>query len=121
PRPVLGTLYVAPRTPLEEKIAAIWGAVLGIDQIGVEDNFFELGGNSLLGIGLIAQLRRELQLDRLPAHILYEAPSVSLLAEQVQRPADESVLIEDRHDQNRDAKLRGKLAQLRRRARPEAS
>ncbi|MBV9354951.1 MAG: SDR family NAD(P)-dependent oxidoreductase, partial [Chloroflexi bacterium] len=46
PRPVLGTLYVAPRTPLEEKIAAIWGAVLGIDQIGVEDNFFELGGNS---------------------------------------------------------------------------
>src|SRR5690606_24494046 len=32
--------YVAPRTPLEEELAALWREVLGVDRVGVEDSFF---------------------------------------------------------------------------------
>jgi amino acid adenylation domain-containing protein len=39
---------VPPRTPAEERIAAIWREALGLEQVGVEDNFFEIGGHSLL-------------------------------------------------------------------------
>ncbi|MFL9889242.1 amino acid adenylation domain-containing protein, partial [Paraburkholderia agricolaris] len=37
---------VAPRTPLEAALLAIWQGVLGRDDIGVTDNFFEVGGDS---------------------------------------------------------------------------
>ena len=79
PRPVLGTTFIAPRNEVEARVAALWQAVLGIEQIGIDDNFFELGGNSLLGIGLVDRLRKEFQ-QTLPAHVLYEAPTVSALA-----------------------------------------
>jgi len=36
--------FVAPRTPLELRIAEIWQDMLGADQVGVYDNFFDLGG-----------------------------------------------------------------------------
>ena len=32
--------YVAPRTPAEEALAAIWADVLKLDRVGVHDNFF---------------------------------------------------------------------------------
>src|SRR6185437_1437381 len=44
--------YVAPGTPSEITLAAIWTDLLGADPIGVEDNFFELGGHSLLATQL---------------------------------------------------------------------
>src|SRR5262249_55840398 len=34
--------YVAPSTPVEERVAAVWSRVLGVDQVGVDDSFFEL-------------------------------------------------------------------------------
>ena len=46
-RPDMQQRYVAPRTSIEERIAAIWAAVLGVDRVGVVDDFFDLGGNSL--------------------------------------------------------------------------
>ncbi|MBV9355450.1 MAG: hypothetical protein JO023_07960, partial [Chloroflexi bacterium] len=88
--PVLGTLYVAPRTPLEEKIAAIWGAVLGIDQIGVEDNFFELGGNSLFAT-LITTQCRDVFRAQLPLTLLFEAPTISEFAEAIELALIEEV------------------------------
>ncbi|MDG9931373.1 non-ribosomal peptide synthetase, partial [Pseudomonas sp. GD04042] len=36
--------YVAPRTVLEQSIAAIWAEVLKVERVGLTDNFFELGG-----------------------------------------------------------------------------
>lgn len=80
-RPELGTSYVAPGTDLERQIAAIWSEALGISDIGVHDNFFELGGNSLLGVDLVARLRRELTQNGFAPHVLYLAPTVSALAE----------------------------------------
>ena len=39
--------FVAPSTPTEEALAAIWAELLAIDKVGAEDDFFELGGHSL--------------------------------------------------------------------------
>ena len=44
------------------------------------DNFFDLGGNSLIGVGVVDAIRRALNLDHLPAHMLYQAPTVSAFA-----------------------------------------
>ncbi|MEH2149874.1 amino acid adenylation domain-containing protein [Nostoc sp.] len=46
---------VAPRTPIEEKLAQIWAQVLRVEQIGIHDNFFELGGDSILSIQIISR------------------------------------------------------------------
>jgi hypothetical protein len=45
---VLNRPYVAPRNPVEAKLAEIWQEVIGRDRVGIEDNIFEIGGDSLL-------------------------------------------------------------------------
>ena len=50
--------YVAPRNPVEETLAAIWGAVLGVEKVGIHDNFFELGGDSILSFQVSARSRQ---------------------------------------------------------------
>ena len=47
--------YIAPSTPIEKTLAAIWAEVLRIEQVGIEDNFFELGGDSILSLQIIAK------------------------------------------------------------------
>ena len=83
PRPDVGTSFVEPQTDIEKQIAAIWSDVLGIEPIGINDNFFDLGGNSLLGVSLFGRMRKALKLEKLPAHVLYEAPTVSSQAEYI--------------------------------------
>ncbi|HIQ21835.1 MAG TPA: hypothetical protein EYH34_11455 [Planctomycetes bacterium] len=73
---------VAPRTPLEEKIAAVWADVLGVDRVGVEDNFFQLGGHSLLVTQLYFRLSDLLPID-LPLERLLEQPTVAGLAKLI--------------------------------------
>ncbi|NPS78252.1 amino acid adenylation domain-containing protein, partial [Pseudomonas aeruginosa] len=36
--------YRAPGSELEQRIAAIWSEILGVERVGLDDNFFELGG-----------------------------------------------------------------------------
>lgn len=52
-----GGEYVAPRSNTEEIIADVWGAVLGVDAVGVHDNFFELGGHSMQIVRIVNRLR----------------------------------------------------------------
>jgi amino acid adenylation domain-containing protein/non-ribosomal peptide synthase protein (TIGR01720 family) len=56
-RPDLDPPYVAPRTPLEASLAAIWSEVLGIEQVGIHDNFFDLGGASMNALRIVAKAR----------------------------------------------------------------
>jgi amino acid adenylation domain-containing protein len=46
--------FVAPRTPVEEELAKLWGEVLGIERLGVNDNFFQLAGDSISAIRLLS-------------------------------------------------------------------
>ena len=52
--------FAAPQTSTELTLAEIWGAVLGIDRIGVHDNFFELGGDSMAAADVIARCEARL-------------------------------------------------------------
>ncbi|NEP63742.1 MAG: non-ribosomal peptide synthetase, partial [Symploca sp. SIO2G7] len=54
-RPDLKQTYVAPRTPVEEKLANLWAEVLKVEQVGINDNFFELGGDSIISIQIVAR------------------------------------------------------------------
>jgi amino acid adenylation domain-containing protein len=72
-------VFVAPRDEVEERVAVLWGDVLGLDRVGVEDNFFEAGGHSLLAARLIGRLREAFQVD-LPLAVLFEVPTVAGLA-----------------------------------------
>lgn len=62
-RPVLSTEYCAPRSELEEGIAAIWKRFFGYDRIGVNDRFLELGGESLLAMQIAAEQRNALGIE----------------------------------------------------------
>ena len=71
---------VAPRSLLEEEVAAIWDEVLGRPGGSVTDDFFALGGHSLLAIQLLSRVREKFRVD-LPVRRLFETPTVAGLAE----------------------------------------
>jgi acyl carrier protein len=81
-RPDIGIAYVAPRDEDEEKLASIWGELLGIQPIGADDNFFDLGGHSLLATRVLARVQ-DLFKIRLPMRVIFETPTVAGLAEHV--------------------------------------
>lgn len=76
--------YVAPRNPVERRIAEILAPLLGVEEVSVEDNFFMLGGHSLLGTQLIARLRSTFGVE-LTLRSLFESPTIAALAGQVER------------------------------------
>ncbi|WP_431081179.1 non-ribosomal peptide synthase/polyketide synthase [Pseudomonas thivervalensis] len=50
--------FVAPHSPMEKALAAIWQDVLNLDSIGLEDNFFELGGDSIVSMQVVSRARQ---------------------------------------------------------------
>jgi acyl transferase domain-containing protein/acyl carrier protein len=73
--------YVAPRNHIEATIAHIWEELIGIEKVGIQDNFFELGGHSLLAVQTISRIRETLQVELPLRTLLFDAPTVSQLAE----------------------------------------
>ncbi|WP_334270993.1 AMP-binding protein [Bradyrhizobium sp. 1(2017)] len=71
--------HVAPRTPAEAALAAIWADLLRQPNIGVTDNFFELGGDSLIAVQLVSRIKRDLGHD-LPLNRLFEMTTVETMA-----------------------------------------
>jgi amino acid adenylation domain-containing protein len=90
-RPELDNAFMAPRTPTEELMAAIWAQVLNIERVGVHDNFFDLGGHSLLATQAVSRMREALQME-IPLRRLFELPTVAGLAESLEatRQAEKS-------------------------------
>jgi acyl transferase domain-containing protein len=78
-RPDLATAFVAPRGEVEERVAAVWREVLGVESVGVLDSFLELGGDSLMATRLMVRLRAELGVE-LPMDRLFEQPTVAAVA-----------------------------------------
>ncbi|MES1159718.1 MAG: condensation domain-containing protein, partial [Bacteroidota bacterium] len=54
-----GIEYIAPRGPIEQRLATIWREVLALEQIGVQDEFFARGGHSLKAIRLASRIHKE--------------------------------------------------------------
>lgn len=49
-----------PTGPVEEKLAAIWKRLLGMDVRDAEADFFSMGGHSILAIRLLSMIEREM-------------------------------------------------------------
>ncbi|MCK0438396.1 non-ribosomal peptide synthase/polyketide synthase [Gordonia alkaliphila] len=73
--------YVAPETPEEEAVAAVFADLLGLDQIGVTDDFFDVGGNSLSAMRLVARVSDALGVE-VSVRDVFAAPSVRALIEE---------------------------------------
>jgi amino acid adenylation domain-containing protein len=78
---VTGTRKLA-RTPLEQQLAIIWAAVLGVDDPDIHTSFFDLGGHSLLATQVISRIAATVNVE-LPIRRLFESPTIAGLAEAV--------------------------------------
>ena len=77
------TPFVAPRTPLEERLEAIVAELLGLGRISVDDNFFFLGGHSLMAAQLINKIA-DLFGVALPLHTVFRTPTVAKLSLEIE-------------------------------------
>ncbi|WP_245233314.1 condensation domain-containing protein, partial [Paenibacillus maysiensis] len=80
-----GREYVAPRTELEAKLAAIWQDVLVREKaVGVTDNFFDLGGHSLRATTLVSKMHKELGVE-FPLRDVFRYSTVEEMAAAMER------------------------------------
>jgi amino acid adenylation domain-containing protein len=91
--------YVAPQTPVEERVAAIIAELLETDRVGVRDNFFALGGHSLLLTKAASAIQAEFSIE-LPMAVFFQSPTVEAVAATIveaearQNPAFTSELLD---------------------------
>ncbi|GMU10103.1 non-ribosomal peptide synthetase/type I polyketide synthase [Corallococcus caeni] len=78
--------FIAPRTPTEERLAALWAGLLRAERVSVEEDFFELGGHSLLATQVVSRVRQAFDVE-LPVRALFEAPTVAALAARIDSAA----------------------------------
>ena len=55
--------FVAPRTPTETVLAALFADALGIERVGADADFFALGGDSLLAVHLLLAIQQRFGRD----------------------------------------------------------
>lgn len=80
--------FVAPRSPLERELAAIWATVLEVDRVGVHDDFFALGGDSMLATLVISRLS-DVTGYELTMNEMFEMPTIAGLAALLHGQPDE--------------------------------
>jgi acyl transferase domain-containing protein/acyl carrier protein len=83
PRPAVSSVYVAPQTETEQKIAGIWQNLLGIEQVGINDDFFELGGDSLNVVQLNNQLKKTFNMD-IPVAVMFRHQNIRAFTQYLQ-------------------------------------
>ena len=76
--------YVPPSTVIERELAELWAKLLGHEktQMSATANFFALGGHSLIATRLFSDIRQTFGIE-LPLRTLFEAPTISGLAERI--------------------------------------
>ncbi|HEX8353070.1 MAG TPA: amino acid adenylation domain-containing protein, partial [Pyrinomonadaceae bacterium] len=89
-------VYVAPRSRIEQTIAAVWQEALKVERVGVHDNFFNLGGHSLLLAQVHAKLREQFG-ERLTILDLFRHPTVETLARHLRGATDERAAVAESH------------------------
>ncbi|ASR47662.1 non-ribosomal peptide synthetase [Paenibacillus kribbensis] len=96
-----GTEYVAPRTDVEQLLAAIWQEVLEIPQVGIHDDFFTLGGHSLKVLELVRKVHLATDIE-LPIRSVLEFPTIeeqalALLKSDLEYKADSPIIRLNEH------------------------
>ncbi|ABX05764.1 non-ribosomal peptide synthetase [Herpetosiphon sp.] len=77
--------YVAPRTPLEQQIAAIWENILDTPNIGVLDDFFDAGGHSLLATQIVSAIRSTFAVEIPLSVLLGVEPTIAATAQLIEQ------------------------------------
>ena len=77
-------VFVAPRTLVEERLAAILCPLMQLENVSVEDNFFMLGGHSLMGTQLIARIRDAFGVE-ITLRALFDSPTVTGISAEIER------------------------------------
>jgi amino acid adenylation domain-containing protein len=62
-----------PRTPAEKMIASVWQELLQVDRVTTYDNFLDLGGHSLLGLEVIARVKRQHGVEIRPRELMFQS------------------------------------------------
>ena len=84
PGPAAAGERIAPRTPVERQVAAVWSEVLGMDGLSVHDNFFDRGGHSLMATQVVSRLEALYGVE-LGLREIFAAPTVAGLSEAIVR------------------------------------
>lgn len=71
--------FVAPRTPTESALAALFAEALGVEHVGADADLFALGGDSLLAVHLLLAIQQRFGRDP-GLGALFAAPTVEGLA-----------------------------------------
>lgn len=79
------TVYLAPRTATEKKLAAIWAEVLKLEKVGVNDNFFNIGGDSLSVVRIAAKIKNVFGIESENIKSILENPTVAQLSVVLER------------------------------------
>ncbi|UKO96133.1 non-ribosomal peptide synthetase [Nostoc sp. UHCC 0870] len=88
-RPDLPEIFVAPRNPIEEKLAVIWTQLLALDLVGVNDNFFCLGGHSLIVTQMLSRVGEVFSVN-LSFNQIFANPTIAVIAQLIAQGGEES-------------------------------
>ncbi|MFJ7903270.1 non-ribosomal peptide synthase/polyketide synthase [Streptomyces sp. NPDC096198] len=92
---------IAPRTPTEEALAALWEEALGTP-LGVEDDFFALGGDSLRALLIVSRANDAFGVALTPRDVLVlrtVAAVADLVEEQVLSELEDAARGDSDHDE----------------------
>ena len=78
---------VAPRTPTEHRLAALWRQVLPGAEIDVHEDFFSAGGHSLLAVALLSAVQAEFD-RRIELHTFFTGPTIGHLGSVLDQGAE---------------------------------
>ena len=100
------TVYVAPRTDIERRLADIYAEFLDVEQVGIHDSFFELGGHSLQATQVLSRIRKAFQVELSPRLFFASEFTIAEMATQVMKQQIK------RADPHEVAELANKLNEL---------
>ncbi|MBD3629798.1 non-ribosomal peptide synthetase [Cyclobacterium sp.] len=80
-----------PADPVELALCGIWKRILNMDEVSTTTDFFVAGGHSILGIKLLAAVRREMN-AAIGLGDLFSAPTISGMAEIIRSNGQQKAL-----------------------------
>lgn len=76
--------YIAPRTPVEHRLADLIAPLLRVERVGVNDNFFLLGGHSLLGTQLLTRISETFGVE-LSLLTVFDHPTLAGMSAEIEK------------------------------------
>jgi len=76
--------YVAPRSPVEERLAELIAPLLRVERVGINDHFFLLGGHSLLGTQLLTRISQAFGVE-LSLLTIFDHPTLGGMSAEIEK------------------------------------